>query len=54
MQEVTGNAIPKTTNTELSRSSQAAVPGLIWLLSSMVQEVLRLMAEEISDDASTS
>ena len=39
---------------KLSCSSQAAVPGSTWLLSSMVQEVLSIMAEETSDDASTS
>ena len=30
------------------------MPGLIWLLSLMVQEVSRLMVKETSDDASTS
>ena len=39
---------------KLCCSSQAAVPESIWLSSSMVQEALKLMAEETSDDASTS
>jgi len=39
---------------KLCCSSQAALPESIWLLSSMVQEVLSIMAEETSDDVSTS
>ena len=38
---------------KLSLFSQAAVLGSTWLSSSMVQEVLRLMAKETSEDAST-